>query len=61
LSSKGTALPSPEQEIELEAYAKRLSPYKFPRWIEFVDMLPKNATGKIERCELRLWANRASS
>ena len=32
---------------------KNLAPYKFPRWIEFVDELPKTATGKIQRFKLR--------
>jgi len=27
--------------------------WKFPRWIEFVDSLPKTATGKIQRFKLR--------
>jgi benzoate-CoA ligase len=31
----------------------RLAPYKYPRWIEFVDDLPKTATGKIQRFKLR--------
>ncbi|HEV2674797.1 MAG TPA: benzoate-CoA ligase family protein [Aliidongia sp.] len=31
----------------------RLAPYKYPRWIEFVDDLPKTATGKIQRHVLR--------
>jgi benzoate-CoA ligase len=30
-----------------------LSPYKYPRWIAFVDELPKTATGKIQRFKLR--------
>ena len=30
-----------------------LSPYKYPRWIMFVDELPKTATGKIQRFKLR--------
>jgi benzoate-CoA ligase len=30
-----------------------LSPYKYPRWIKFVDELPKTATGKIQRFRLR--------
>lgn len=30
-----------------------LAPYKYPRWIEFVDELPKTATGKIQRFRLR--------
>jgi acyl-coenzyme A synthetase/AMP-(fatty) acid ligase len=32
---------------------KTTSPYKYPRWIEFVDTLPKTATGKIQRFKLR--------
>jgi benzoate-CoA ligase len=31
----------------------RLAPYKYPRWIVFVDELPKTATGKIRRHVLR--------
>ena len=30
-----------------------LAKYKYPRWIEFVDDLPKTATGKIRRFKLR--------
>ena len=39
---------------ELKAFVKdRLAPYKYPRIIEFVDELPKTATGKIQRFKLR--------
>jgi benzoate-CoA ligase family protein len=39
---------------ELKAFVKgRLAPYKYPRWIVFVDELPKTATGKIQRYKLR--------
>jgi 4-hydroxybenzoate-CoA ligase/benzoate-CoA ligase len=39
---------------ELQAFVKaKLAPYKYPRWIEFVDALPKTATGKIQRFKLR--------
>ncbi|MDH3690330.1 MAG: benzoate-CoA ligase family protein [Gammaproteobacteria bacterium] len=39
---------------ELRTFVKnRLAPYKYPRWIEFVDSLPKTATGKIQRFKLR--------
>ena len=31
----------------------QLAPYKYPRWIEFIDELPKTATGKIQRFKLR--------
>jgi len=32
---------------------RRIGPWKYPRWIEFVDSLPKTATGKIQRYMLR--------
>jgi len=39
---------------ELQAHAKQvIAPYKYPREIEFVDALPKTATGKLRRVELR--------
>jgi benzoate-CoA ligase len=41
-------------EADLKAFVKeRLAPYKYPRAIEFVDELPKTATGKIQRFKLR--------
>ena len=41
----------------LKAHVKsRLAPYKYPRWFEFVDQLPKTATGKIQRFKLRAQA-----
>lgn len=39
---------------ELQSFAKEATaPYKYPRAIEFVDELPKTASGKIRRVELR--------
>lgn len=39
---------------ELKQFVKqRLAPYKYPRLIEFMDDLPKNDRGKIERKKLR--------
>jgi benzoate-CoA ligase len=32
---------------------ERLAPYKYPRWIAFVEELPKTATGKTQRFKLR--------
>jgi benzoate-CoA ligase len=32
---------------------ERLAKYKYPRWIEFVEQLPKSVTGKIQRFKLR--------
>lgn len=47
--------PSKELEEELKEFVKsRIAPYKRPEWIEFVDELPKTATGKIQRYKLRL-------
>jgi benzoate-CoA ligase len=41
-------------EATLKAFVKdKLAPYKYPRQIEFVDDLPKTATGKIQRFKLR--------
>ncbi len=41
-------------EAELQAFVKdQLAPYKYPRFIEFIDALPKTATGKIQRFRLR--------
>ncbi len=39
---------------ELQQHVKgQLAPYKYPRWVEFIDELPKTATGKIQRFKLR--------
>jgi acyl-coenzyme A synthetase/AMP-(fatty) acid ligase len=41
-------------EEDLKLFVKdRLAPYKYPRWIEFVDELPRTATGKVQRYQLR--------
>ena len=46
--------PSPALEAELQEFVKqRLAHYKYPRWIRFVEELPKTATGKIQRFKLR--------
>jgi benzoate-CoA ligase len=47
-------------EEELKHFVKeKLAPYKYPRQIEFVDDLPKTATGKIQRFKLREQENAA--
>lgn len=39
---------------ELKAFVRdRLAKYKYPRWIEFVDDIPKTSTGKFMRFKLR--------
>lgn len=46
--------PTEEQAEELKKWVlDRLAKYKYPRWIEFVDLLPKSTTGKIQRFKLR--------
>jgi benzoate-CoA ligase len=46
--------PEPALSELLKNHVKaRLAPYKYPRWIEFIDELPKTATGKIQRHVLR--------
>ncbi|HSJ39101.1 MAG TPA: hypothetical protein VK945_12915, partial [Planococcus sp. (in: firmicutes)] len=39
---------------DLQNHVKELTaPYKYPRAIEFLEQLPKTASGKIRRVELR--------
>jgi 2-aminobenzoate-CoA ligase len=43
---------------ELQAFTKQvIAPYKYPRSIEFIDSLPRTATGKLQRYRLRQRAN----
>ncbi|MBI4488396.1 MAG: benzoate-CoA ligase family protein [Deltaproteobacteria bacterium] len=51
---KGEYQPSEKLKEELQSLVKnRLAPYKYPRWIEFAQDLPKTVTGKIQRFKLR--------
>jgi benzoate-CoA ligase len=44
----------PKLEAELKEYVKQhLAPYKYPRWIEFVEALPRGPGGKLLRYKLR--------
>jgi 2-aminobenzoate-CoA ligase len=46
---------SVELAEKLQGFVKeQIAPYKYPREIEFVDALPKTATGKLRRSELRV-------
>jgi benzoate-CoA ligase family protein len=46
--------PSDEMAQQLIGYcARELAAFKRPRWIEFVDELPRTATGKLQRSKLR--------
>ncbi|HEY4646078.1 MAG TPA: benzoate-CoA ligase family protein [Steroidobacteraceae bacterium] len=45
---------------ELKVHVKvAIGPWKYPRWIEFVDSLPRTATGKLQRYRLREWGGGA--
>jgi benzoate-CoA ligase family protein len=51
---KGEYKPSDQLRVDLQNLVKsKLAPYKYPRWVEFVDDLPKTVTGKIQRFRLR--------
>jgi benzoate-CoA ligase len=44
----------PKLEAELKEYVKQnLAAYKYPRWIEFIDALPRGPGGKLLRYKLR--------
>ena len=48
-----------ELAAELQDYVKAsIAPYKYPRVIEFIDELPRTATGKVQRFKLRQFAER---
>jgi benzoate-CoA ligase family protein len=51
---KDRAAASPALADELKGFVKdKIAPYKYPRWVDFVEDLPKTATGKIQRFKLR--------
>jgi benzoate-CoA ligase len=53
------ATPSPELAKELQQFVRsQLAAYKRPQWVEFIEELPKTATGKIQRFRLRELAAR---
>jgi len=45
----------------IEFIKAELAPYKYPRWVVFLDELPKTASGKIQRFRLRSPAPQVSS
>lgn len=46
-------MPRDAQEMAIKAHCRaRLAPYKIPRFVEFVDALPKTASGKVRRIAL---------
>ena len=57
---KATVVPAPSYQpgealkLELQEHVKKVTaPYKYPRIIEFVTVLPKTISGKIRRVEIR--------
>ena len=52
LNNTGDASDSLADEL-LEHCRSGLARYKYPRWVNFVDDLPKTATGKVQRYRLR--------
>jgi acyl-coenzyme A synthetase/AMP-(fatty) acid ligase len=45
---------TPELAAELQQFVRsKLADYKRPAWVEFIDELPKTATGKLQRYKLR--------
>ncbi|WP_169566340.1 benzoate-CoA ligase family protein [Sneathiella limimaris] len=49
---KGEGSPNLADELK-EVVKEKIGKWKYPRWIEIVDDLPKTATGKIQRFKLR--------
>ena len=46
--------PAPDLAEELKLFVKRtIAPYNYPRWVEFVERLPRTALGKLERYKLK--------
>jgi benzoate-CoA ligase len=53
---------NPELVRELQDFVKqRITPYKYPRRIEFLAELPKTAAGKLLRYKLREWSGSAEA
>jgi acyl-coenzyme A synthetase/AMP-(fatty) acid ligase len=45
---------TPELATDIQKLTReRLADYKRPRWVEFLEELPKTATGKVQRYKLR--------
>jgi len=51
---RGGTAGTPELAAALQDFVRRrLADYKRPRWVEFLDELPRTATGKLQRFKLR--------
>ncbi|MBV8840196.1 MAG: benzoate-CoA ligase family protein [Alphaproteobacteria bacterium] len=53
LKDANAADPATLREALKEHVKQQVGMWKYPRWIDFVDSLPKTATGKIQRFKLR--------
>lgn len=54
---RDAACGTPELAAAIQAFVRsRLAEYKRPRWVQFLDVLPKTPTGKIQRFKLRAGA-----
>ncbi|MEM9277306.1 MAG: benzoate-CoA ligase family protein [Pseudomonadota bacterium] len=50
---KENATPEGMEAVIKQRVQEQIGKWKYPRWIEFVDELPKTSTGKIQRFKLR--------
>ncbi len=51
---KGFVVPTPEKGEEIKQFCKtKLASYKFPRFVEFLNSLPKTGLGKVDRFTLK--------
>ena len=51
---KPGVLPDEATAMRLQDHVKaNIAPYKYPRTVRFVEVLPKTQTGKIQRFQLR--------
>ena len=48
VEARDSLVPALQEHVKVKA-----GPWKYPRWVEFADALPKTATGKIQRFKLR--------
>jgi len=59
---RGGYIGSPELARDLQDFVKqRITPYKYPRRIEFLPELPKTVAGKVQRYKLREMSARAAA
>ncbi len=52
-AARGRETPTACDEALKDYVKQKIGVWKYPRWIELVDALPKTATGKIQRFKLR--------